>query len=294
MNKSCAVGSLVRLSVHSLIRMSVRPFVRPAQRRRRLAHPFARPTPRSVLHMCIYGLLNGGRLQIRRAVNQASSGPHRARTIPLASWWALLPARVIANKILGARSWWGAFLDDDVDDVADDGGLSRLLVALARREEASRSPVIYHKWIKCASERNNDPSCGNTWENPATIVLTANAVMEKKTWLRAWSPRRDYNGSGFSRNVSGLHVVVFQAGCARYRKSISGKWRQNTFSPLSLSIYSLFYIYYKCTVVYPIHAYKEIHIYHFYYFIFYFLLNIKIFVILSITGVISFKIWLPQ
>lgn len=31
MNKSRAVGSLVRLSVHSLIRMSVRPFVHPAR-----------------------------------------------------------------------------------------------------------------------------------------------------------------------------------------------------------------------------------------------------------------------
>lgn len=87
--------------------MSIRPFVRPAQRRRQLAYPFARPTRRSVLYMCIYGLLNGGRLQIRRAVNQTSSGPHRARTIPLAPRWALLPARAIANKILGARSWWG-------------------------------------------------------------------------------------------------------------------------------------------------------------------------------------------
>lgn len=108
MNKSCAVGSLACLSVHSLIRMSVRPFVRPAQRRRRLAHPFARPTRRSVLHMCIYGLLNGGRLQIRRAVNQTSNGPHRARTIPLAPQWALLPARAVANKILGAPGAGGA------------------------------------------------------------------------------------------------------------------------------------------------------------------------------------------
>ena len=89
MNKSCAVGSLIRLSVHPFIRMSVRPFVRPArtQRRRRLAYP----TRRSVLHICIYGLLNGDRLQIRRAVNQTSSGPHHARTIPLAPRWALLP-----------------------------------------------------------------------------------------------------------------------------------------------------------------------------------------------------------
>ncbi|KAL2731253.1 hypothetical protein V1478_004798 [Vespula squamosa] len=35
----------------------------------------------SVLRMRIYGLFNGGRLQIRRAVNQRSNGPHRAAAL---------------------------------------------------------------------------------------------------------------------------------------------------------------------------------------------------------------------
>lgn len=59
----------------------------------RLAHPPARellesvggsgsqPNSGSVLRLRIYGLFNGGLLQIRRAVNQPSNGPHRARTM---------------------------------------------------------------------------------------------------------------------------------------------------------------------------------------------------------------------
>lgn len=40
--------------------------------------------------MRVYGLLNGDRLQIRRAVNQASSGPHRVRTIRAVHHWAIV------------------------------------------------------------------------------------------------------------------------------------------------------------------------------------------------------------
>jgi len=149
MNKSCAVGSLIRLSVHPFIRMSVRPFVRPArtQRRRRLAYP----TWRSVLHICIYGLLNGDRLQIRRAVNQTSSGPHHARTIPLAPRWALLPC---ARR---AAPWPIKYWVHGAD------GTHRRILALSttevwsfsssrdfRASRANQSPVIYHKWIKYA------------------------------------------------------------------------------------------------------------------------------------------------
>lgn len=64
-----------------------------------------RPELGRVLRARIYGLFNGGRLQIRRAVNQPSSRPHRAgphnRTV-----WAIVGGRgiALANKILGARA----------------------------------------------------------------------------------------------------------------------------------------------------------------------------------------------
>ncbi|KAF7387092.1 hypothetical protein HZH68_012769 [Vespula germanica] len=46
--------------------------------------PSPSPSPSllgSVLRMRIYGLFNGGRLQIRRAVNQRSNGPHHAAAL---------------------------------------------------------------------------------------------------------------------------------------------------------------------------------------------------------------------
>lgn len=133
--------------------------------------------------------------------------------------------------------------------VADGGGpISPRLLA---RGGTRRSPVIYHEWIKCASERNNDPPCGNTWENPATIVLTANAAMEKRrdAVAGAWSPRRDYNDSGFSRNVSGLRAAVFLAG----RELSEIDCRQMTADTFSHfpSLLTRSPIYYKYTVTYP-------------------------------------------
>lgn len=121
--------------------------------------------------MCIYGLLNGDRLQIRRAVNQASNGPHGARTMREAKRWVLLLRPVWLIKYWVHRSDGALkrvfdgvddynYENDDENVIRDGDPISPVLAALPRREDASRA--VYHEQIKRASERNNDPSCGNT------------------------------------------------------------------------------------------------------------------------------------
>lgn len=127
MNKSCAqsVCSAVRPFARTYVRSSVCPFIRPTKRRRRrrrrlLAYirSLVLRLRQSVLHMCIYGLLNGDRLQIRRAVNQASNGPHGARTIREAKRWVLLlrPVWLIKYWVHRLDGTPRRVFDDDYDD----------------------------------------------------------------------------------------------------------------------------------------------------------------------------------
>lgn len=145
--------------------------------------------------MRLYGLPNGGRLQIRRAVNQTSKrttlrshntrGPHGVSIVCLP---ALRPIKYWVHSN-AAR-----VLDGDVSSAIRTPDLSSRLFS-RRGEKASRRRAVYHERIKCVLKRNNDPSCGNTWENTTTTIVLVAIMREKKGQTPAATCRVCNNGT---------------------------------------------------------------------------------------------------